>query len=199
MCILCDTPSNRIENGLYLPWGDTVPSYITPHCLKSKLAFQCRCARVSQKLKYLILYSVKNTFSCYPLTRIWTSLLTMWKVRNGIQMCLYYLLDSTSLVSYVFSFIAEPLVIQFQSVLEQSFPTLGIFLLFGAASQLGPRPLHAWGFEITLNTHHTRYVYSGRGIGSSRRPLPDNARHSQHTDIHAPAGFKYAIPASKRR
>ena len=34
-------------------------------------------------------------------------------------------------------------------------------------------------------THHTRYDSSGRGIGSSQRPLPDLTQHSQQTNIHA--------------
>ena len=38
-------------------------------------------------------------------------------------------------------------------------------------------------------THHTRYDSSGRVIGPTQRPLPDNTQHSQHTDIHAPGGI----------
>jgi len=54
---------------------------------------------------------------------------------------------------------------------------------------------------VTLNdTHaHTRWDYSGKGIGSSQRPLPENTQHSQETDIHVPsAGFEPAIPARER-
>ena len=39
-------------------------------------------------------------------------------------------------------------------------------------------------------THHSRYDSSGRVISSSQRPLPDNTRHSQHTNIHAPGGIR---------
>ena len=39
-------------------------------------------------------------------------------------------------------------------------------------------------------THHSRYDYSGRVISSSQRPLPDNTRHSQQTNIHAPGGIR---------
>ena len=37
-------------------------------------------------------------------------------------------------------------------------------------------------------THHIQYDSSGRVISSSQRPLPDNTRHSQQTNIHAPGG-----------
>jgi hypothetical protein len=30
-----------------------------------------------------------------------------------------------------------------------------------------------------------------------QRPVPDNAQHSQETDIHAPSGFEPTIPASQ--
>ena len=39
-------------------------------------------------------------------------------------------------------------------------------------------------------THHSRYDSSGRVISSSQRPLPDNTRHSQQTNIHAPRGIR---------
>ena len=35
-------------------------------------------------------------------------------------------------------------------------------------------------------TQHSRQDSSGRVISSSQRPLPDNTRHSQQTNIHAP-------------
>ena len=35
-------------------------------------------------------------------------------------------------------------------------------------------------------TQHSRQDSSGRMISSSQRPLPDNTRHSQQTNIHAP-------------
>jgi hypothetical protein len=38
--------------------------------------------------------------------------------------------------------------------------------------------------------HHTRRDSSGRVIGSSQRPVPDNVRHPQQTDIHAPEGIR---------
>jgi hypothetical protein len=45
-------------------------------------------------------------------------------------------------------------------------------------------------------THHSRQDSSGRGIGPSQRPLPDNTQHSQETDFYAPTGFEPAIPAT---
>jgi len=39
-------------------------------------------------------------------------------------------------------------------------------------------------------THHSRWGSSGRVISSSQRPLPDNTRHSQQTNIHAPGGIR---------
>ena len=39
-------------------------------------------------------------------------------------------------------------------------------------------------------TQHSRQDSSGRVICSSQRPLPDNTRHSQQTNIHAPGGIQ---------
>ena len=39
-------------------------------------------------------------------------------------------------------------------------------------------------------THHIRQDSSGRVISSSQRPLPDNAHHSQQTNIHASGGIR---------
>ena len=39
-------------------------------------------------------------------------------------------------------------------------------------------------------THHSRQDSSGRVISSSQRPLPDNTRHSQQINIHAPCGIR---------
>jgi len=48
-------------------------------------------------------------------------------------------------------------------------------------------------------THHSRWDSSGRVIGSSQRPLPDNTQHSQQTYIHAPGGgFEPSIPPGER-
>ena len=39
-------------------------------------------------------------------------------------------------------------------------------------------------------TQHSREDSSGRVISSPQRPLPDNTRHSQQTNIHAPGGIR---------
>jgi len=39
-------------------------------------------------------------------------------------------------------------------------------------------------------THHSRYDSSGRVIGSSQRPLPDNTKHSQQTNIRVSDGIR---------
>ena len=41
-------------------------------------------------------------------------------------------------------------------------------------------------------------LLSGQVISPAQRPLPHNIQHSKETDIHAPAVFEPAIPASKR-
>jgi hypothetical protein len=39
-------------------------------------------------------------------------------------------------------------------------------------------------------THHSRQDCSGRVIGPSQRPLPDNTQHSQQTNFHAHSGIR---------
>ena len=42
-----------------------------------------------------------------------------------------------------------------------------------------------------LHDHtQTHQGFSGRGIGPSHRPPPDNTQHSHHTDIHSTGGFR---------
>jgi hypothetical protein len=48
------------------------------------------------------------------------------------------------------------------------------------------------------DTHHSRYESSGRGIGSSQRPLPDNTNTVQDKHPCPQVGFKPTIPASAR-
>jgi hypothetical protein len=38
---------------------------------------------------------------------------------------------------------------------------------------------------------------SGRAIGPSQRPLPDNTQHSQETDIHVPGGIRTLNPSKR--
>ena len=59
----------------------------------------------------------------------------------------------------------------------------------------GPGSPHYQGFKITFR-HHTQWDSSIQVISPLHRPLPDNTQQSQETDIHAPAGFKPAIPVS---
>jgi hypothetical protein len=48
------------------------------------------------------------------------------------------------------------------------------------------------------DTHHSRQNSSGRGMGPSQRPLPDNTNtHKRQTTMPA-VGFKPTIPASAR-
>jgi hypothetical protein len=49
------------------------------------------------------------------------------------------------------------------------------------------------GFTITLT--HIQYDSSGRVIGPSQRPLPDNTQQTQETDIHAPGGIRTHNPS----
>ena len=79
------------------------------------------------------------------------------------------------------------------------------FLLFPAALQ--PH----WGLDLLTvdvsRSHTVRYAHththrctrwdsSGRVISPTQRPLPDNTKLSQETDIHPPAGFEPEIPAN---
>jgi len=45
--------------------------------------------------------------------------------------------------------------------------------------------------------HHTRQDSSGRVIGTTERPLPDNTQHSQQTDIHTPGEFRTLNPSKR--
>jgi hypothetical protein len=71
------------------------------------------------------------------------------------------------------------------------------FLYHGASAPSGPEPSQCSSFKITL-THDTRWNFSGRVIGSSQSPLPDNTQHSQETDSYSPAGLEPIIPGSER-
>jgi len=49
-----------------------------------------------------------------------------------------------------------------------------------------------------ITTQHNRYDSSGRVIGSSQRPLPDNKHQSSQINVLVPAGFKPTISAGQR-
>jgi hypothetical protein len=58
------------------------------------------------------------------------------------------------------------------------------------------RPNAGHGFLILevsrshTTKHHSRQDFSGRVISPSQRSLPDNTRHSQQTNIHAPSAIR---------
>ena len=68
--------------------------------------------------------------------------------------------------------------------------------LFSFGATASPPPTVGHGLLIHqvsrshTTTHYSRQDFSGRGISSSRRPLPDNTQHSQQTNIHAPGGIR---------
>ena len=60
-----------------------------------------------------------------------------------------------------------------------------LFYYHGAIASSGPDLPHYRGFTITLiETHYTWQKFSGTVINPTPRPLPDNTRQSQETDIH---------------
>ena len=55
------------------------------------------------------------------------------------------------------------------------------------------------GFLIIENSQlHSDTPHSAGLLWTSDRPLPDNAQHSQKTDILAPSGFEPTIPTSEQ-
>ena len=76
-----------------------------------------------------------------------------------------------------------------------------MFKCFFFPWRCGPTRAMASSFLRFLDhtqTHHSLQDSSGRVISSSQRPLPDNTRCSQQTDIHASVGFEPAISAGER-
>jgi hypothetical protein len=67
----------------------------------------------------------------------------------------------------------------------------------GSTALRGPRPPQFSRLHDHTQTHHTRYDSSGRVIGQSQKPLPDNTQHSQETDIHAPGGIRTHNPSKR--
>jgi len=62
------------------------------------------------------------------------------------------------------------------------------FCFFGGAQQppVGQGLLIHEVFRSHTTTQHSRQYSSERVISSSQRTLPDNTRHSQQRDVHAP-------------
>jgi hypothetical protein len=54
------------------------------------------------------------------------------------------------------------------------------------------------GKKTHTHKHTQSEDFSGRGIGPSQRPLPENTQHPKKTHVHTLAGFKPEIPASER-
>jgi len=71
---------------------------------------------------------------------------------------------------------------------------INIYHLFFFFVALRPNAVH--GLLILdvsrshTTTHHSRLDSCGQVISSSQRPLTDNTRHSQQTNIHAPRGIR---------
>ena len=62
--------------------------------------------------------------------------------------------------------------------------------------------LLAWVFLLLrfyeyTQTHGTRWDVSGRVIGPSHIPLPDNTQHSQETDVRAADGIRTRNPSKR--
>ena len=47
-------------------------------------------------------------------------------------------------------------------------------------------------------THHTRYDSSGQVISPRQRPVPDNAQHSQETQMHDPGWIRTRNPSKRK-
>ena len=73
-----------------------------------------------------------------------------------------------------------------------------LFLLGATATSTpsGPGPSHSRRFLDHTQTHHTRYDSSGRVISPTQRPLHDNTKHSQQTDIQSPPPWWDSNPQS---
>jgi hypothetical protein len=57
--------------------------------------------------------------------------------------------------------------------------------------------LSLWRIHDHTKTHHTRRDSSGRVIGPSQRPLPDNTQQPQKTNVHAPSGIGTRNPSRR--
>ena len=67
------------------------------------------------------------------------------------------------------------------------------FLLPSLDSPSGPGPHLLLTFRYHTQTHHSRNDYSGRTIGPSQSPLPDNTHHKKQTSLPS-AGFEPTTP-----
>ena len=74
----------------------------------------------------------------------------------------------------------------------------------GTSPLKGWPTLHLWfrhssfsNFHYHTPTHHTQQESSARVISWSQIPLPDNAQHSQDTNIHDPGGIRTLNPSKR--
>jgi hypothetical protein len=80
--------------------------------------------------------------------------------------------------------------------------TLGVYSFFLILSSFNLLIVRVEGYCFTRlhsSTRHTQYDSSGRGIGPSQRPLPDNTKQSQQTDIHTPSRIRNRGPEDSSR
>jgi hypothetical protein len=68
----------------------------------------------------------------------------------------------------------------------------GYWYIFSVVQQpaVGQRLLIVEASRSHSDTHHSRWDSSGRVIGPTQRPLPDDTQHSQETNIHTPGGIR---------
>jgi hypothetical protein len=76
------------------------------------------------------------------------------------------------------------------SLISSSLDNVNHFPVFGATAPQGGRAPSLSRIHNHTQTHHTQYYSSGRVIGPSQRPLPENTQHPKETDIHAADGIR---------
>ena len=69
--------------------------------------------------------------------------------------------------------------------------------IHGVRSSTGPGLPHYREYTIRLKTHYIWYGSSGRGIGPTHRPGPDNTQYSQKTDIYVSGGIRTRNPIKR--
>ena len=95
------------------------------------------------------------------------------------MLCLYYI----SLMDIWLLWCSYNIIIYFSPVAQQPKAGRGRLIVQVGRSQ--------------TMTHRSWQDFSGRGIGLSERPLPDNTQQSQGTDFHAPGGIRIRNPSRR--
>jgi hypothetical protein len=67
--------------------------------------------------------------------------------------------------------------------------------LFHASTAIEGLQLPLSMFRDHIPTHHSRKPPWGQATSPMQRPLPDNAQHTQETDIHASSGIRTHNPS----